>query len=429
MFTETFSTDNFIELKQQLLTWANRFSSCSFLDNHQYRSDWQMQECLVAAGIHSEAVITPANAAVELDAFITGHKNQWIFGHLSFDFRNELNGRITPHPDKSGFAVARLFVPEILVKLAGGQVTISSFSAAPASIWNDIKQAEAAGSPPEKQTILQPAVSREDYISIINQLREHIHRGDCYEINFCQEFFSNDAAIDPVSFYNRLSHISPNPFSCFYKNDASYLVCASPERFIARKGNRVFSQPIKGTAPRQTDTRADALEVEMLFNSPKERSENVMVVDLVRNDLSIICREGTVKVDELFGIYTYPHLHQMISTISGELKEDISFMDIMRATFPMGSMTGAPKKKVLELIGEFEKGSRGLFSGAVGYISPAGDFDFNVVIRSVLYNQQSGYLSYWVGSGITWLSNAEQEYEECMLKALAIKKVLQNSTL
>ncbi|MBL7747847.1 MAG: chorismate-binding protein, partial [Chitinophagaceae bacterium] len=162
-----------------------------------------------------------------------------------------------------------------------------------------------------------------------------------------------------------------------------------------------------------------------LFHSAKDRSENVMVVDLVRNDLAKICTEGTVKVDELYGIYSFPQVHQMISTVSGELKQGISFADIIKATFPMGSMTGAPKKRVMELIEQYEQTRRGIFSGAVGYIAPNGDFDFNVVIRSIMYNAATRYLSYQAGSGITFYSDPEMEWEECLMKAAAIRKVLE----
>jgi para-aminobenzoate synthetase component 1 len=161
-----------------------------------------------------------------------------------------------------------------------------------------------------------------------------------------------------------------------------------------------------------------------LRNSGKDRSENVMVVDLVRNDLSKVCTEGSVQTDELFGIYSFPQVHQMISTISGQLKPGVSFTDILKASFPMGSMTGAPKRRVMQLIEQYEKTKRGIYSGAVGYIDPQGDFDFNVVIRSILYNATDRYLSYQVGGGITAYSEAEKEYEECLLKAAAISQVL-----
>ena len=149
-----------------------------------------------------------------------------------------------------------------------------------------------------------------------------------------------------------------------------------------------------------------------------------MIVDLVRNDLTRICKEGSVRVDELFGVYTFPQVHQMVSTISGVIKEDVSFPQIIDAAFPMGSMTGAPKHRVMQLINEFEPSARGIFSGSVGYINPDGDFDLAVVIRSIMYNQSTQHLSYQVGSGITFYSDAEAEWEECLLKAEAIRKVL-----
>ena len=149
-----------------------------------------------------------------------------------------------------------------------------------------------------------------------------------------------------------------------------------------------------------------------------------MVVDLVRNDLSRVCKEGTVTVEELFGVYRFPQVHQMISTIKGELRDGMNLADVLKASFPMGSMTGAPKKRVLELIEQFERTKRGLYSGAVGYIDPKGDYDFNVVIRSLLYNASAKYLNYQVGGGITFYSDAEKEYEECLLKATAIRQLL-----
>jgi para-aminobenzoate synthetase component 1 len=272
---------------------------------------------------------------------------------------------------------------------------------------------------------IQGRFSKEDYIATVEQLRRHILRGDCYEVNFCQEFYAEGVALDPLAVYHSLSEASPNPFGGYYKLTDKYLLCASPERYLKKEGSHILSQPIKGTSKRSpADKAQDEQNRLRLYESPKDRSENVMVVDLVRNDLSRVCREGTVTVEELFGIYSFPQVHQMISTISGELVAGTGFTDILRASFPMGSMTGAPKKRVIELIAQYERSRRGLFSGALGYITPEGDFDFNVVIRSILYNHASGYLSYQAGSGITFYSDAEQEYEECLVKAAAIKKVL-----
>ncbi|MDQ3277477.1 MAG: anthranilate synthase component I family protein, partial [Bacteroidota bacterium] len=234
--------------------------------------------------------------------------------------------------------------------------------------------------------------------------------------------------LDPFAVFQNLMAVSPNPFSAFYRQEDKFLLCASPERFLAKRGSRLISQPIKGTIRRDlADRQQDQRLKEALRLSAKEQSENVMVVDLVRNDLTRVCKPASVTVDELFGIYSFPQVHQMISTVSGEIQEGVLFSNILQATFPMGSMTGAPKRRVMQLIDAYEPSARGLFSGSVGYKTPGGDFDFNVVIRSILYNQSNQYLSYLVGSGITFYCDAEQEWEECMLKAEAIKKVLSAS--
>jgi para-aminobenzoate synthetase component 1 len=231
-----------------------------------------------------------------------------------------------------------------------------------------------------------------------------------------------------LDLYESLTTISPNPFAAYYKLGDKHLLCASPERYLKKKGNKLFSQPIKGTSIRHPhNVQKDENSRLNLFHSEKDRSENVMVVDLVRNDLAKICQEGTVQVEELFGIYSFPQVHQMISTVSGLMRENMTIIEALKATFPMGSMTGAPKRKVMELIEKYEQSRRGLFSGAVGYISPDSDFDFNVVIRSILYNSTNKYLSFQTGSGITFYSNPEHEYEECLLKALAIQKVLRHA--
>jgi para-aminobenzoate synthetase component 1 len=248
-------------------------------------------------------------------------------------------------------------------------------------------------------------------------------------MNYCVEFFAEGILDAPVSTYEKLNELSPMPFSCFYKSGNQYMISASPERFIAKRGNKIISQPIKGTAPRGKTEQEDQIIIEKLRNDEKEKSENVMIVDLVRNDLSRTAKRNSVHVEELFGIYTFRRLHQMISTVVSEMRDDVHWTDVIRSAFPMGSMTGAPKIRAMELIEEFENTKRGLYSGAVGYVTPEGDFDFNVVIRSILYNEMNKYISFMVGSAITISSDPAKEYEECMLKAEAMMKVLQSSIL
>jgi len=412
-----------------MLSLGNRFNICAFLDNHQYQLPGHEQECLAGFGavkeLHCSATEPhPLSSLQRLQQFLD-ETDDWRFGHLGYDLKNEIEQLHSRYTDATGFPLVYFFVPQYVLQLNERELKIGSFENDHELLFREIlafaKEDEAL-----PKVEVKERMSREDYISTIHKIQQHILRGDCYELNYCMEFYAEEAVINPVQVYQSLTAVSPNPFSAFYKINSSYLLCASPERFLRKKGMQLLSQPIKGTLKRnKTNTAVDEQLKQELYTSAKDRSENVMVVDLVRNDLSRVCKEGTVQVDELFGIYSFPQVHQMISTVSGEVKEDVSFAEILHSTFPMGSMTGAPKRKVMELIDLYERNARGLFSGAVGYISPQGDFDFNVVIRSILYNATAHYLSYSVGSGITWYSVAENEYDECLLKAAAIRKVLQ----
>ena len=408
-----------------MLNWAQRFSTFCFLDNHQYRFGHHTQECLLAAGVKDRS---PENTSFTgLQNFVDGKKNTWLFGHLSYDLVIDHERVPAILVDNIGFPGFFFFEPMHLISLNETQLTIDS--AAPAETFEEINKItldDTFFENPEN-VIIENRIQKEEYVAIVDKLKEHILRGDCYEINFCQEFFASPVLIDPARVYDKLSDISPNPFSALYRFEDKWLICASPERFLKKQGSKILSQPIKGTSKRvlHSDSDDDKSKRE-LYLSSKDRSENVMIVDLVRNDLSKVCKEGAVYVDELFGVYSFPQVHQMISTVSGILKDDISFSEIISATFPMGSMTGAPKKRVLELIEQYEQTKRGIFSGAVGYISPNGDFDFNVVIRSIMYNSYSRYLSFLTGSGITFYSDPEKEWEECLLKAAAIRMVLQS---
>jgi para-aminobenzoate synthetase component I len=405
-------------MKKKMLNWANRFNIFCFLDNQDYSIQPHQYECLLAAGaLHSIS----SGLFKDLDAFLRKNRN-WTFGHLSYDLKNSIHHFKSNKEDKIGFPDFFFFVPEFLVQITQTELNIEGKDCK--RVYEEIlnQKVETSSSP---RLTIQQRLSKQEHIQTIRQLQQHIVRGDCYEINFCQEFFAENADIDPVHIFQKLIAVSPNPFSALYKLNDRFLICASPERFLAKKGNKIFSQPMKGTAKRNlVDKNEDNQLKRQLQQNAKERSENVMVVDMVRNDLSKVCVESSVRVDELFGVYTYPQVHQMISTISGELKPEAKFSEIIEATFPMGSMTGAPKHRVMELIDQYETSARGIFSGSVGYVSPENDFDFNVVIRSIMYNASSKYLSYQLGSGITFYSDPEKEWEECLLKGEAIKKVL-----
>lgn len=412
-----------------MLSWASRFDIFCFLDGHDYQLPYEGFECLLAAGsVHS----IEAKAGQALDGlrdFARRHRD-WLFGHFAYGLARETEPSGSHLlPDPIGFPDLHFFLPEIVIRLYKDHVSIGSLSTSPQQILEELKKEAGGRKKSEKEPLEWSArFSREEYLDTIRALQKHILLGDCYEINFCQEFFAHPACIDPQAVWEALSEASPNPFAAHYRLRERYLFCASPERYLRRIGDRLISQPIKGTLKRVPAGEAGEgfqAERESLYRSSKDRAENVMVVDLVRNDLSKICLPGTVRVEELYGIYSFPQVHQMISTVTGELPAGKELTDIIRATFPMGSMTGAPKPRVVELIHQYERTARGLFSGALGYITPKGDFDFNVIIRSLFYNKASSYLSYQVGSGITFYSDPEAEYEECLLKAEGIRRALE----
>ena len=408
----------------KMLNWCKPFNIFCLLDNLQYRFQEPAFECLMAVGAKKDISASAGNAFGQLKQFSAEQKS-WLFGHLSYDLKNETETLHSSNPDGIGFDDMYFFVPEIVLQLDQKGVTISCDTSA-AEIFSAIEAGSPVISKPMNLTAsVQNKISKEAYLQSVKKLQQHILRGDCYEINFCQEFFMEDVEIEPLAVYHQLTTLSPNPFSVLYKNNNRYCIGASPERYFKKTGSKIISQPIKGTSKRNhANALLDEESKNSLLNSEKEKSENVMVVDLVRNDLSRVCVAGSVKVEELFGIYSFPNVHQMISTVSGEVNENTDWVDIIKATFPMGSMTGAPKKKVMELIEEYEQTKRGLFSGSVGYVNPAGDADFNVVIRSILYNAETRYLSFQTGGAITFYSDAEKEYDECLLKATAIMQVL-----
>jgi para-aminobenzoate synthetase component 1 len=408
-----------------MLNFGKKFGIFCFLDNHGYEFN-KSYNCIAGAGVIKSITAGNLPGLNELAQF--QKKNQeWIFGHISYDVKNEIENFESSNPDGIRFPNIHFFVPEIVFILEKNELQIGVYPAHDAQkIYDAIISRKPGKIPACKTFSLKSRFLHDEYIDTVKKLQEHIVRGDCYEINFCQEFYADNSVVDPFNVYRKLSEFSPNPFAAFYKYEDKYLICASPERFLKKTGKKIISQPMKGTTKRITgDIHADEQQKKDLYNDEKERSENIMIVDLVRNDLAKICAEGSVFVKDFLQIYAFPQVHQMISTVQGDLKENIALSEIFSATFPMGSMTGAPKKRVMELIEKYDKTKRGLYSGTVGYIDPAGDFDFNVVIRSVLFNRSGKYVSIQAGSAITFKSIPENEYEECLLKVAAIKKALE----
>jgi len=406
--------------KEKALQWAASFEVCCCLDSNKYSDPYTQYDCLIAIGSEQTLAENAGNAFDKLHSFYEEHKD-WMFGLLSYELKNEVEDLSSRHTDQLNFPDLFFFIPTYIIALQGEQIKVIKGNP---SIIETIDQIELGNLAIKPNLKIESKFDKETYINTVEKLKAHIKRGDIYEINFCQEFFANHVEINPLTVYNELNALSPTPFAGFFKINHQYILSATPERFLCKRNNRLISQPIKGTAKRSKNPVEDEQIKIALKSSIKEQAENVMIVDLVRNDLTKSAVAGSVKVDELFGIYTFPQVHQMISTISCELKPSIHFIDAIKNTFPMGSMTGAPKIKAMELIDIYEKSKRGAFSGSFGCISPTGDFDFNVIIRSILYNEKEHYLSFQVGGAITYAADSEDEYEECLLKASAILKVL-----
>lgn len=414
--------------KQKALDWATKQSKVvCYLDNNGYTEGYLPTEFegLLAIGVETEIYNTSdASSFKHLQKFHDRRKN-WLFGFLSYDLKNEVERLESNHSDGLGFPDMHFFEPQILLKISAKSVEFLKNTGGSSSqkIFQNIDNQEIT-----KQNLLnlfiQSRFSKPEYLATVERIKQHIHRGDIFEMNFCQEFFVENAALNPATLFHALNDLAQTPFAAFYKLNDTYVMCASPERFLKKSGQRLTSQPIKGTSKRGNTGGEDLDLKNDLQNDPKNRSENVMIVDLVRNDLGKISEIGTVKVSELFGIYSFPTVHQMISTIESTLKYDLPFTEALRQTFPMGSMTGAPKVRAMQLIEQYERTRRGIYSGAIGYITPEGDFDFNVVIRSILYNAPQQYASFQVGGAITAQSDAEKEYVECQIKAANMRRVL-----
>lgn len=429
----TFHITNPSRFKDQLLFWSKKFEYVSILDSHEVnqkansKAEYNTYE--LVAGVDALQIIEPKQDCFHHLKENIEKSNDWWFGYLGYDLKNEIEELKSENHDGLDFPEMNFFRPRWVFLLDEDTLIVHYYNEEftedeVLSLVQNLQGMELPGEKSISVDQIHSRISRDEYLEAVNQLKDHIRRGDIYEVNFCQEFYTEDCYIKPRGTYQKLTEVSPTPYSGFYQMGEQYLLSASPERFIKKVGKKIISQPIKGTAKRGASETEDKQIKETLFNDPKERAENIMIVDLVRNDLSRTAEKGSVIVEELCGIYSFPQVHQMISTVVSELKEGIHFIEAIRQCFPMGSMTGAPKVRAMKLIEKYETTKRGLFSGAIGYITPEGDFDFNVVIRSILYNARNHYLSFMVGGAITMQAEAEKEYEECMLKAKAIMKVL-----
>lgn len=377
---------------------------------------------LLALGESDRLMLQPNEDISRIQDFVDSHTGAYIFMGLSYDLKEQYLDSASGNTDYSELPSAFLWVPEVVVELEHEVIT----NVVQGELDDETQKRvddffSAKNRSFEWLAKMQARTTKDEYLATLKELQDEIQYGSIYEVNYCQEFFDDQfEMMDAEAAYFRLNRITQAPFSTYVNFDNFRILCGSPERFLKRTGDKLISQPIKGTRKRSADlTMDEALKTELL-NDPKERAENVMIVDLVRNDLSKVAQKSSVNVDELFGVYSFNTVHQLISTVSCDVKPEATFTEILKATFPMGSMTGAPKRSAVSLIEQHENFKRGWYSGSIGYIAPNGDFDLNVVIRSLIYNQKTNYLSCAVGGAITIQSKPEDEYEECNTKVKTI---------
>jgi len=415
------------QFKQQLLTWSQQFREVVFLDSNSHTQEFSSFDCVLAVDAFTSLKTDFQNAFDDLKQYQQTTKD-WLFGYLTYDLKNDVEELKSANFDGLNFPDLFFFQPKKIFLLKGNQLEIRYLVLCDDEVEEDFNEIVESYCKPFvtlSGVEVRQRISKEFYIEKVNKMLEHIHIGDMYEANFCMEFYAENAIINPLEKFLKLNEISKAPFSVFFKNHKHFLLSASPERYLKKTSETIISQPIKGTSKRALDPIEDEKSKQFLESDSKERAENIMITDLVRNDLSHTAQKGSVEVVELCKIYSFLQVHQMISTITSRLDTQYAPVDVLKTTFPMGSMTGAPKISVMKIIENLEETKRGLYSGAVGYFTPEGDFDFNVVIRSILYNEENQYVSFSVGSAITAQSDPEKEYEECLLKAKAMHEVLQ----
>lgn len=411
-------------LKAQLLHWAARHPYCVFLDSCDTDIDQfgRYDFLLGVAGVEA----TVWRDLKGLDAAMSTDPLGWRLGYFSYDLKNALEPKLeTTHSAAISVPDLQFFQPEIVIAREKGSSWLSVLRGYREDLMAEIEATPVQAAGVTGFSGFTSNFEAEAYKATVDQLREHIRNGDCYEINLSQNFRAEVEIGAPAALWQELVRLSPVPFAGYARFGDMHLLCASPERFLQLDSGVLCTQPIKGTAARGHTTARDTVNKARLRTSEKEQAENVMIVDLSRNDLYRSCEVNTVEVPHLFEIQTFPQVHHLVSTVTGRKRKDIRPMQAFANTFPPGSMTGAPKFRTCELIDEYERSARGIYSGSLGYIAPGGDFDLNVVIRSLVYDAQSRRISYHVGGAITWDSDPEAEYQETLVKAAAIQKLFE----
>lgn len=428
--SKTISNNIAADFMQKALSWSQSFDEMVFLESNKnlqtIKQKYGEFDAILAVGAEKRLAIASQNSFEQLKEFQARQKD-FLFGYLSYDLKNDIEELSSSNDDYLDFPELYFFQPKKIFIWKKNVLQMLYLTAYAGEIQSDFEEISRTLILPAKhfnKPNISSRLSKNDYFEKVDEVMEHIHRGDIYEVNFCQEFYAEHCEIDTLNVYKKLNMISQAPFACYLKLNDKYLLCASPERFAKKEGEKIIVQPIKGTARRLSDKNKDQKLADSLVLDPKERAENIMIVDLLRNDLSKNAVKGSVIVEELCKVYSFKQVHQLISTVVCQVNPDDNPVEIIKNLFPMGSMTGAPKISAMKIIDEEEETKRSLYSGAVGYFTPDNNFDFNVVIRSILYNQSNKYASFSVGSAITSQSIIEKEYEECLLKAKALMHAL-----
>ena len=425
---------DFAQFKASALQYfAKQIPICALDSNEDQQYKNTSFEWALAVGATAEINIEYVDNQIDTDIFAawqrwTDEQKNWQFGYLSYELKNSLEKLASANLDNLQMPLLYFFVPKTLIFLyANGELEIQSETENPSEIFAAIKNyiLKLKLFNPENQIFeLKSRFLPNEYLQTVEKIRQHIIEGDVYELNFCQEFYLENVQIEPRQLFLNLNQIAKTPFAA-YLETPNYAICsASPERYLRKEADFLYSQPIKGTRKRSQDAAEDELIKNELLNSEKDRAENIMIVDLVRNDLSRVSLVGSVEVQELCALYGFTSVWQLISTVKSQLLPDKKGIDAIKQTFPMGSMTGAPKIAAMELAERYEKTRRGAYSGALGYVSPNQNFDFNVLIRSFLYQKKQRYLSWQVGGAIVFDSEPADELEECWVKMRPLLRVL-----
>src|SRR5690554_2227418 len=394
--TTSLFIENPKEFKEQILNWSNQFREVVYLDSNDYPQKYSSYDMVLAVEAFTSIKTDYFDAFSKLNEYYQTTKD-WLFGYLSYDLKNDVERLTSSNFDGLHFPDLFFFQPKKLFLLKGNQLEVQYLRMVDDEIESDFKEiVESRKSKiesPKSEVRIDQRISKENYLEKVLNVLEHIQKGDIYEANFCMEFYAENAQINPLETYKKLNSISESPFSVYFKNENQYILCSSPERYLKNEKGKIISQPIKGTSKRFEDAELDNRSKIELQQNPKERSENIMIVDLVRNDLSRTAEKSSVQVEELCGIYSFKQVHHLISTITSSKKVEASVIEVLEKSFPMGSMTGAPKVSAMQIIEKQEASKRGIYSGSIGYFDPNGNFDFNVVIRSILYNSENNYRS------------------------------------